>query len=47
MRKTIYLLTALFFVVFGFSQKITTSIDSSQIKFGTIEHRDKHKAMYV
>jgi hypothetical protein len=35
MRKTIYLLTALFFVIFGFSQKITTSIDSSQIKIGS------------
>lgn len=35
MRKTIYLHIALLFGVFGFSQKITTSIDSSQIKIGS------------
>jgi hypothetical protein len=35
MKKTIYLPIALLFVFFGFSQKITTSIDSSQIKIGS------------
>ncbi|WP_396162632.1 hypothetical protein [Flavobacterium sp.] len=35
MKKTIYLHIALLFVFFGFSQKITTSIDSSQIKIGS------------
>ena len=35
MRKTIYLHIALLFGVLGFSQKITTSIDSSQIKIGS------------
>jgi hypothetical protein len=35
MKKTIYLHIALLFWFFGFSQKITTSIDSSQIKIGS------------
>ena len=35
MKKTIYIHIALLFGFFGFSQKITTSIDSSQIKIGS------------
>ena len=35
MKKTIYLHIALLFWFFGFSQKITTSIDSLQIKIGS------------
>jgi len=35
MKKTIYLYIIMLFGFFGFSQKITTSIDSSQIKIGS------------
>jgi hypothetical protein len=38
MKKTIYIHIALLFGFFGFSQKITTSIDSSQIKIGSQFH---------
>jgi hypothetical protein len=38
MKKTIYIHIALLFAFFGFSQKITTSIDSSQIKIGSQFH---------